>query len=50
MPEKPRTQKSQPSEPGVEPIDIPIPTHGQVIGDLAKTAKPQKPKRKPRMR
>jgi hypothetical protein len=46
MAEKPTTQKSQPykgKERGVEPIDIPIPTRGQVFGDLAKAAKPQKP-------
>ena len=41
MADKPKTQKSQPPEPGVEPIDIPIPTRGQVLGgDLAKSARP----------
>lgn len=46
MADKPKTQKSQPPKPGVESIDIPIPTRGQVLGDLAKTARPQKQKRK----
>ncbi len=49
MADKPRTQKTQPhkgKERGVEPIDIPIPTRGQVFRDLAESAKPQKSKRK----
>jgi len=47
MADKP-TQKTQPKKKGAEPIDIPIPSRDQILGDLAKTAQPENPKRKKR--
>jgi hypothetical protein len=43
----PKKQPTQRTEKGLE---IPIPSRGQVLGDLAKTASPQKSKRKQRKR
>jgi len=52
MAEKP-TQKTQPrgkNDDGTpaEPIDIPIPTRGQILGDLARSAQAAAPKKRRR--
>lgn len=42
-----RTQKTQPKAPGVEPIDIPVPTREEFFRNLRKVAPPAKPQSPP---
>jgi hypothetical protein len=38
------TQPTQPKTPGVEPVEIPVPTRDAFLRDLWKVAPPVKPK------
>ena len=40
MPKNGKTQKTKPAKS--KPVDIPVPTRGEVLGDLEKVAKPRK--------
>jgi hypothetical protein len=42
MPEKEPTQRTTPHRANVKPMEIPIPTRGQIDDALAKMAQPQK--------